>query len=391
MFSSRLPSLAPNAIARAVESLRAAGEPLVDLTETNPTVVGLPYPAELLAPLSDPGGLRYRPDPRGLASAGEAVADDYRRYGATVSPDRLLLTASTSEAYALLFKLLCNPGDEVLVPQPSYPLFDLLTALEGVRTRPYQLEYHGVWSIDRESIEHAVTAATRAVLTVSPNNPTGSILRAADRDWLIDLCASRGLALIADEVFAGYPLARRADGCSIAAAGDTRALTFSLGGLSKSAGLPQVKLGWVATQGPRDLVAAALDRLELISDTYLSVSTPVQLAAPELMAAGREIQAAILARLAENLAVLRARVADRPALTLREPEGGWSAVLEVPATRSEETIVLAALHDARVMIHPGHFFDFAREAFLVISLLPPPDVFAAALDRLLPIAAGDAA
>jgi aspartate/methionine/tyrosine aminotransferase len=391
MFSSRLPSLAPNAITRAAESLRAAGVALLDLTETNPTAVGLPYPSTLLTPLADEGGLRYRPDPRGLASAREAVADDYQRQGLRVSPDRLRLTASTSEAYALLFKLLCNPRDEVLAPQPSYPLFDLLTALEGVGTRPYRLDYHGVWSIDRPSVEQALTPATRAVLVVSPNNPTGSLLRAADRDWLVDLCAARGLALIADEVFAGYPLAPRADGCSIAAAGDTPALTVSLGGLSKSAGLPQVKLGWILAHGPRDLVTEALDRLDLISDTYLSVSTPVQLAAPELLAAGRTIQAAIADRLAQNLAVLRARVADRPSITLRAPEGGWSAVLEIPATHSEESVVLTALHDAHVMIHPGHFFDFAQEAFLVTSLLPPPDVFAEAIDRLLPIAAGDAA
>ena len=390
MFSSRLPqTLAPNAISRAIAAVRASGTPLLDLTETNPTAVGLPYPADLLAPLADPRGVRYRPEPRGLAVAREAVAAEYARDGLAVPPDRVVLTASTSEAYALLFKLLCNPGDDVLVPQPSYPLFDLLTRLDGVPSRPYRLEYHGVWSIDRGSLEEALTPSSRAILVVSPNNPTGSMLRAADRAWLLELCAARGLALIADEVFAAYPLGPRADACSIVSAGDTRALTVSLGGLSKSAGLPQVKLGWMVVQGPEVLVAEALERLDLICDTYLSVSTPVQLAAPRLIEAGRGLRAAIAARLADNLAALGERLTGWPAATLLEPEGGWSAVIEVPATHAEEALVLRALRDARVMIHPGHFFDFAHEAFLVMSLLPDRRVFTDALDRLLPVVAGD--
>jgi aspartate/methionine/tyrosine aminotransferase len=301
-----------------------------------------------------------------------------------------VLTASTSEAYAILFKLLCNPGDDVLVPQPSYPLFDLLTRLEGVNGRPYQLDSHGVWSIDHASVEAALTPSSRAVLIVSPNNPTGSMLRERDRAWLVDLCEARGLALISDEVFADYPLAPRPDACSVIAAGDTRALSFSLGGLSKSAGLPQVKLGWMIVHGPGDQVAESLERLDLICDTALSVSTPVQVAAARLIEAGRDVRASIAGRIAANLAALRARVATWPAVTLQEPEGGWSAVIEVPATASEEALVLRALHDARVIIHPGHFFDFAREAFLVMSLLPDPDVFGEALGRLLPVIAGDA-
>jgi alanine-synthesizing transaminase len=391
MFSARLPdTLVPNAISRAVDELRASGVPLLDLTETNPTAVGLTYPADLLAPLGDPRAARYRPHPRGFAGARDAIAAEYARAGVTVASDRIVLTASTSEAYTLLFKLLCNPGDEVLVPQPSYPLFDLLTRLDGVSSRPYRLEYHGVWSIDRASVEEALTGATRAMLVVSPNNPTGSMIRAEDRDWLIDLCGARGLALIADEVFADYPLAPRADARSLVAAGDTRALCFSLGGLSKSAGLPQVKLGWMVVHGPAESVAESLDRLDLICDTYLSVSTPVQMAAAALIEAGRGVRAAIAARLAENLGTLRARLADWPSVTLREPEGGWSAVIEVPDTSSEEALVLRALGDAHVMIHPGHFFDFSQEAFLVTSLLPEPAVFREAVDRLLPLVAGDA-
>jgi len=385
MFSSRLPAtLAPNLVSQAVAALRQSGATLLDLTETNPTVVGLPYPDDVLASLSDPRARVYAPDPRGLADARAVIAAEYASRAA-ISPDRIVLTSSSSEAYATLFKLLCNPGESVLVPHPSYPLFELLTGLEGVDARPYALDYHGVWSIDRESLEQAIDAGTRAVLVVSPNNPTGSMLRADDREWLAGVCVRRQLAIISDEVFADYPLAPRADASSFA--GESRALTFVLGGLSKSAGLPQVKLGWMLVDGPPPLAAEALARLELVSDTYLSVSTPVQVAAPQLIAAGRGIRAAITARVRQNLDGLRRAVAAHPAITLRDPEGGWSAVLEVPATMSDEALVLRIL-ETHVLVHPGYFFDFARGAFLVVSLLPRPEIFRDAIARMLPIAAG---
>ena len=391
MFSSRLPAtLAQNAFSRAVDALRRSGVPLLDLTETNPTMAGVAYPADVLAPLADPRGARYAPDPRGLVDARAAIAASYARdLSVSASADRIVLTASTSEAYALIFKLLCDPGQAVLVPRPSYPLFDLLTRLEGVEARPYALEYHGVWSIDRASVEAALRSDVRAVLVVNPNNPTGSMLRADDREWLVTLCAKRGAAIISDEVFAGYPLAPRADACSLA--GEKRALTFALGGLSKSAGLPQVKLGWMLVDGPDAHVAETLERLDLITDTYLSVSTPVQLAAGRLIERGHAIRAAILSRVRGNLDVLRGAVRGYPAITLREPEGGWSAVLEVPATMGDEALVLKIVESAHVIVHPGYFFDFAGGAFLVVSLLPEPDVFRAALDRLLPIASGGGA
>jgi len=385
MFSSRLPAtLAPNLVSQAVAALRQSGATLLDLTETNPTVVGLPYPDDVLASLSDPRARVYAPDPRGLADARAVIAAEYASRAA-IPPDRIVLTSSSSEAYATLFKLLCNPGESVLVPHPSYPLFELLTGLEGVDARPYALDYHGVWSIDRESLEQAIDPGARAVLVVSPNNPTGSMLRADDREWLAGVCARRHLAIISDEVFADYPLAPRADASSFA--GESCALTFVLGGLSKSAGLPQVKLGWLLVDGPPPLAAEALARLELVSDTYLSVSTPVQVAAPQLIAAGRGIRAAITARVRENLDGLRRAVAAHPAITLRDPEGGWSAVLEVPATMSDETLVLRIL-ETHVLVHPGYFFDFARGAFLVVSLLPRPEIFRDAIARMLPIAAG---
>jgi len=387
MFSSRLPAkLEANAVSRAIDRRRASGATLLDLTQTNPTVVGISYPADVLSSLSNRQAAVYDPDPLGLAEARSAVADEARVTGIPVIASQILLTASTSEAYALLFKLLCNPGDEVLVPQPSYPLFEMLTRLEGIEPVAYRLEHHGAWSIDRASLERAMTGRTRAVLTVSPNNPTGSMMRAPDFEWLTGLCARSGTAIIADEVFADYPLRPRPDARRIA--GDRRALTFSLGGLSKSAGLPHLKLAWIVVSGPDHQVAAALERLEVIGDAYLSVSTPVQVAAGRLIECGRTIAGAIASRLRRNLESLEKRLGSAPSVTLLEPEGGWSAVLRVPRVIPEEQLVLHLLEDARVLVHPGYFFDFPEEAFLVVSLLPAADVFDEAVDRLLPIAAG---
>jgi alanine-synthesizing transaminase len=389
MFSSRLPpSLAPNALTQAIRDLRASGASWIDLTETNPTAVGVEYPADVLQGLDDPRARTYTPEALGLRVAREAIAGDYARRGRLVSPDRVVVTASTSEAYSILFKLLCDPGDAVLVPQPSYPLFSLLAGLEAVALRPYRLLDHDGWSIDRRTVLEAMTPAVRAVLVVSPNNPTGSIVRRADVDWLADECARRDVALIVDEVFADYPLAslpierrplpdsplvRRSDPC----------LTFTLGGLSKSAGLPQVKLGWIAVGGPDAPAVESLQRLDLICDTYLSVSTPVQAAAPALIRAGATIRAAIQARVMRNLAALREKLRARPELTLVEPEAGWSAVWQVPAIESEESLVLRLLTASQVLVHPGYFFDFPREAFLVTSLLPVPQVFDDGVDRVL--------
>jgi len=384
MFSSRLPAtLAPNAISRALALLRAGRVPILDLTETNPTSVGLSYPAGLATSLGEADSRRYEPDPIGLQSAREAVA---REYGdANVDPSRIVLTASTSEAYTFLFKLLCDPGENVLVPQPSYPLFDSLTELDGVVARPYRLDYHGQWSIDRDSIDRALTTRTRAILVVSPNNPTGSMLRKGDLDWLAGRAAGR-VALIADEVFAGYPLRPGAD--AVSCLGEQRALTFVLGGLSKSAGLPQMKLGWIMVDGPRDEVAVALSRLEIIADTYLSVSTPVQLAAPALMAIGRDVRAQIQQRVRRNLAELERLVGSASPVTVLAPEGGWSVVLRVPATEPEEALVLRLLQEDHVLIHPGFFFDFPDEAYLVASLLPEPAVFDQAMSRVLAAVGG---
>jgi aspartate/methionine/tyrosine aminotransferase len=380
LFSSRLPSrLTPNALSEAVGSARAEGRSFLDLTETNPTAVGLDYSSELLRPLADPRGLRYEPDPLGLPLAREAVAASFDA-AVQVNPSHIVLTASTSEAYAFLFRLLCNPGDEVLIPQPSYPLFDLLTRLDAVQAVPYRLDPAAEWRIDRESVTRGLSTRTRAMLLVSPNNPTGSMLRAADRDWLVELASERKMALIADEVFADFPLTPPPDAVSLA--GADRTLVFVLGGLSKSVGLPQLKLAWIAASGPAPALDEALARLTVIADTYLSVSTPVQLSAASLLDAGRTVRQAIRARLAQNLNTLRDVVRAHPFLTLIEPAGGWSAVLRVPAILPEEELVVRLLTGAGVLVHPGYFFDFDREAFLVMSLLPDPNAFRRGCERI---------
>jgi alanine-synthesizing transaminase len=382
MFSSRVPDdRAPNRLSRAVAAARERG-PLIDLTVSNPTRAGIDYPPQMLAPLAAPEALVYRPEPFGLAAAKGAVADTYSRRGLRASPDRIVLTASTSEAYSLLFKLLCDAkGDTVLTPVPSYPLFDHLTRLDGVETRRYALEYHGVWTIAPGELDRVWTRDTRAALAVSPNNPTGSIVRDEDAAELTSRCAQRQAALIVDEVFWDYPLSDSRPAPE--AFRNPSCLTFRLGGLSKSAGLPQAKLGWIFVDGPEDLIREALDRLELICDTYLSVSTPVQVAAPALIESGRAIRDRILARVRGNYAALAARAAAAPGVTLLDADAGWSAVLRVPATAPEEELVLALVEKRAVVVHPGYFFDFPHEAFLVVSLLPEPATFARGIDRIL--------
>jgi aspartate/methionine/tyrosine aminotransferase len=389
MFSSRTPAaLEPNAISRTAADLRNRGVRLLDLTETNPTSVGLVLPPGALAALAAPAAASYHPDPLGLFEARDAIAADIAQPGSPIDPARLVLTASTSESYAFLFKLLCDAGDEVLVPEPSYPLFASLTSLEAVRARPYRLRYDGTWSIDRETLHRAWTSRTRAVLVVSPNNPTGSYLRAADRDWLMKFCQRADVAVISDEVFAAYPLHPAPDAASIL--GQPDGLSFVLGGLSKYAGLPQMKLGWIVAQGHRDAVTSALARLEVIADSFLSVATPVQGAVGSLLASGRELRRAIHARVRTNLATLEGMLSGDSPISILAPEGGWTAVLRVPSTSTEEALVVRLMNEAHVRVHPGFFFDFHDEAHLVVSLLPEPPVFEEALRRMLPIAGGPA-
>jgi alanine-synthesizing transaminase len=380
VFSSRSSvDLAPNALALGLARARAAGRSLLDLTESNPTRVGILYDAEtILAALAPAASLVYEPAPFGLTSAREAVARVLSVDGPAVDTGRVVLTASTSEAYVFVFKLLCDPGDEVLVPVPSYPLFEHLARLEHVRAVPYRLAYDGAWHVDLDSARAAATARTRAIVTVSPNNPTGSYLKTAELSALGDL----GLPIVSDEVFAGYPL--RDDATRARSALDARGapLVFALGGLSKLAALPQMKLAWMVVGGDDARVSAALARLEVIADAFLSVGTPVQHAAPALLASRGPAEGAIHDRTRANLAVVRERVAGS-AVSVLDVEGGWYATLRLPRTRPELDWALCLLEEDGVHVHPGHFFDFESEAYLVVSLLTPQESLRRGIDRIV--------
>jgi alanine-synthesizing transaminase len=382
MFSARTRwDRRANRLAERLASLRVSGRRLLDLTESNPTRVGIVADDDILSALAAPESRRYEPDPFGLPSAREAVARDFARRGCPVDPGRIVLSASTSEAYAFLFKLLCDPGDEVLVPRPGYPLFEFLAELESVVARAYPCSWDGEWHLDLPALREALGPRTRAIVVVSPNNPTGAYLKLEELEALETLCAARSLALVSDEVFADFSFAP--GGRRVASvAGDGAALAFALGGLSKSCGLPQLKLAWTAVGGPEGLRREALARLEIVADTYLSVSTPVQVAAPLLLARRDELQRPIRERTTANLASLRARLQGASPASLMEPEGGWSAVLRVPATLSEEDRALRLL-ERGVVVHPGYLFDLSGGAFLVLSLLVPPADFEEGVDRVL--------
>jgi alanine-synthesizing transaminase len=383
MFSSRTRwDRTENRLARLLAARRRSGSLVLDLTESNPTRAGMVPPPEILAPLATPEALRYAPDPRGSRAAREAVAADRQRHGHAADADQIVLTASTSEAYSMAFKLLCDPGDAILVPSPSYPLFDFLASLESVQVDRYSLRQDGGWHLDLASLEAAVTEKTRAVVVVNPNNPTGSYLKRDEAEGLLDLCATRRLAVLSDEVFADYAFAP--DGGRVTSLdGGDRALVLAFGGLSKSCGLPQLKLGWMTVSGPPSLRDEALARLEIVADTYLSVGTPVQIAAPAILARSHELRAPIAARTARNLAALRSRIPAHSVARVLPPEGGWSAVLRIPATLSEEDRVSRLLERHGVLVHPGYFFDFETEAYVVLSLLTPEATFDRGLDILL--------
>lgn len=396
----RIPRLAePNAWSRALMERRSAGVRLLDLTEANPTQVGLggAGPREL-ASLATPDSARYVPDPRGLPSARQAVSGYYADRGLAVSAEHLILTSGTSEAYAHLFRLLCEPEEEVLVPQPSYPLFGPIAALEAVTLGTYRLDWHGRWRADLDSLERAIRPESRAVVVVQPNHPTGSCLAREERLALEELCARHDLALISDEVFGDFP---RLDEASRSLHGgearegaewvahrglpsllsEARVLTFVLSGLSKVCGMPQLKLSWIAVSGPAEERDEALRGLEWIADLFLSVAAPVQNALPRLLEARHAFQARVRERIGANQARLRELCASQPELEVLEAEGGWVAVLRMPSRRSDEEWALELLR-RDVVVHPGHFYDFAEPWYLVVSLIVEAEVFAEALSRI---------
>ena len=382
MFSQRTGwNLAQNRHAAAVEKHRAGGRSLLDLTVSNLTVIGLDYDeGAIRAALTHPNGLRYEPAPKGILPAREAIADYYRALGVSISPENLILTVSTSEAYSYCFRLLCDPGDEVLVPAPSYPLFEFLATLQDVKLVPYELVYDHGWQVEFESLRRAITPRSRAVMVVHPNNPTGSYLKEWEMERLNTLCGEHGMAIVADEVFLDYELEGTARPSFAANDG---ALTFTLSGLSKICALPQIKVAWLVVSGPAETAEQALARLEVIADTYLSPNAPVQWAIPALLGTREGVQRQLSARVRRNLAELDAQLAVQQSCSRLRVEGGWYAVLRVPVTRSDEDLAIALLEHEGVLVHPGHFYDFSGDGYLVISLITPEAEFREGLRRVL--------
>lgn len=380
-FSARTGwDLAETELARAVRKRRAAGLPVLDLTASNPTRCGFEYDeAGILAALAKPETMVYCPDPRGMTAAREAVCGYYRERGADVGPEQVFLTPSTSEAYSYLFRLLCDPGDEVLIAQPSYPLFDFLAQIESVRLTPFALFYDHGWHLDADALRSRITSRTKAVAVVHPNNPTGHFTKASERRELERICAEHGLALIVDEVFLDYALAGEPEPSF--ACGPHPALTFVLSGLSKVAALPQMKAAWIAAFGPEPALGQALGRLEVIADTFLSMNAPVQCALPTWLAERGGIQRQIRERLGRNLKVLDEELAGT-AVSRLEVEAGWYAMLRVPALEQDEDLALRLVHGPGVEVHPGHFFGFGDSGWLVVSLLTPEGDFHSGVEAI---------
>ena len=382
MFASRTGwNLSRNRFTEALEAHQQTGRELLDLTASNPTRVGLqPDSAALLAALGDPESLRYDPQARGLLPARQAVAEYYAHSNSKVNPDQIILTTSTSEAYSFVFRLLCNPQDEVLVPRPSYPLFEFLADIQDVRLVPYELIYDHGWQIDFHGLRAAINSATRAVILVNPNNPTGSYVKQSEREELNRLCHDHEVALISDEVFFDFNLV--GEHFESFATNDA-ALTFTLSGLSKIAGLPQMKVAWMVTTGPEELERTALDRLEVIADTYLSMNAPMQHAIPKLLRFGTGFQQQLMPRLRANLLNLDAQLEEQRSCSRLKVEGGWYATMRVPVTRTDEELAIELLQRSDVLVHPGHFFDFHGDGYLILSLMTPEPVFREGVKRVL--------
>jgi alanine-synthesizing transaminase len=383
MFSERTNwNLDANSLSEALARHRAEGKPLLDLTISNPTECGFDYDSRaILEAFANPASLAYDPDPRGLLSARQAVAAYYAPRSTDAPPvDSIILTTSTSEAYSFVFRTLCNPGDEILVPEPSYPLFAFLADIQDVKLVRYPLDYDYGWQINFHAIQAGITARTRGVIVVHPNNPTGHFTKLRELEKLNDICAARDLAIIADEVFLDFALQAEAP---FSFAQNSAALTLTMSGLSKISGLPQMKAAWLVTSGPEQLQSQALARLEIIADTYLSMNAPVQCAIPALLEQRRPFQKQLLARVRKNLAELDRQLTTQKSCARLAVEAGWYAVLRVPATRSDEELAIELLTQKNVYVHPGHFYDFLPEGFLIVSLITQEEEFAAGVKLLL--------
>jgi aspartate/methionine/tyrosine aminotransferase len=382
MFAKRTNwNLTPNRLSEALAVYRAAGKPMLDLTVSNPTECGFEYDGSaILSALSNPAALSYEPNPRGLEPACSAVAGYYAERKDEVAIDDIFLTTSTSEAYSYVFRTLCNPGDELLIPSPSYPLFDFLADIQDVNLVRYPLLYDHGWQIDFHALEQAITPRTRGVIVVHPNNPTGHFAKRAEMAKLNCICAAREMAIIADEVFLDFTFEENRQASFAANRG---APTFTLSGLSKISGLPQMKAAWLIAGGPQEWKREALARLEVIADTYLSVNAPVQSAIPKFLEQRHAFQQQVISRVRGNLAELDCQLAMQEVCSRLILEGGWSVVLRVPATRSDEDLAIELLTAQGVSVHPGHFYEFASDGYLVVSLITPERIFSEGTRRLL--------
>jgi alanine-synthesizing transaminase len=382
MFAKRTNwNLTPNRLSQALAAHRAAGKPLLDLTISNPTESGLEYDSEaILNALRNPAVLKYEPNPKGLECARRAVAEYYAEKGAAVAVEDIILTTSTSEAYSFVFRLLCDPGDEILIPAPSYPLFDFLADILDVSLVRYPLIYDHGWQIDFHALEQAITPRTRAVIVVHPNNPTGHFTKPEEMAKLNVIGFARNLAIIADEVFLDFSL----DGTRPASfAANSGALTFTLSGLSKISGLPQMKAAWLVVSGPQSVRAEALARLEVIADAFLSMNTPVQMAIPVLLKQRHGFQKQLLERVQRNLSELDRQLATQTVCSRLTVEGGWYAVLRVPATQSSEDQAIDLLKSQGISVHPGYFYELSSRGYLVISLLTSGEAFLTGIAGLI--------
>ncbi len=381
-YSHRLSwDFAVNSLSKLTEEKRARGVPLLDLTISNPTKAFANYPHDAIrSAYASIGDFSYSPDPFGAEHARQAIARFYAERAIPLSRDQILLTASTSEAYALLFKLFCDPEDEILAPVPSYPLFDFLARLESVRIASYRLCYDGLWFIDFASLRERISRRTRAIVIVNPNNPTGSFLKDCEKKELFELAEKYNLPIISDEVFMDYSLASTSQQVTTLI-GSASVLSFSLNGLSKMAGMPQMKLGWVAVNGPSAEREIVRERLEVLLDTYLSVNTPVQHALPELLKIGGAVQHQIGERLKQNLGAIDRIVQNSPAHRLHV-EGGWSAIIRLPQTATEDAWVARLVEEQDVIVQPGYFFDMGSEPYVVVSLITPPESLEEGLRRI---------
>ena len=382
MFSDRTNwNLKSNRLSEALAKYRAAGKPLLDLTASNPTECGFDYDRRaILQALSNPESLSYDPDPRGLLSARRAVSEYYSAREIVIPADNIILTTSTSEAYSFVFRVLCNPGDELLIPEPSYPLFSFLADIQDVKLVGYPLLYDHGWQIDFHALQQVVTERTRGIIVVNPNNPTGHFCKPSEMRKLNDICAPRKIAIIADEVFLDFSLA---ENTPRSFAANNGCLTFTMSGLSKISGLPQMKAAWLITSGPEELKAQALARLEVIADTFLSMNAPVQLAMPVFLELRHGFQMQAMARVRKNLAELDQQLLAQGSCSRLEMEGGWYAILRVPVIRSDEDLAIDLLNAQGVYVHPGHFYDFPADGYLIVSLITPDQDFKEGIKRVL--------